>query len=87
MAHQGVTKVKHLMDNNGNFLSLLAFENKYALKARPLAFYGLISAVKLLKRYIPPNTRLPLKYEFFLARLRKYKTKQTSVQETSNKKG
>ena len=57
------------MDDNGNFLSLPAFENKYALKARPLAFYGLISAVKLLKRYIPPNMRPPLKYEFFLARL------------------
>ena len=27
------------MDDNGNFLSLPAFENKYALKARPLAFY------------------------------------------------
>ena len=71
MAHQGCNKSKHLMDNNGNFLSLLAFENKYALKALPLAFYGLISAVKLLKRYIPPNTRPPLKYEFFFARLRK----------------
>ena len=56
-------------DDNGNFFSLPAFENKYALKACPLAFYGLISAVKLLKRYIPPNSRPPLKYEFFLARL------------------
>lgn len=54
------------MDIIGNFLSLPAFENKYALKARPLAFYGLI---KLLKGYIPPNSRPPLKYEFFLARL------------------
>ena len=66
---KGVTKVKHLMDNNGKFLSLPAFENKNALNARPLAFYGLISVAKLLKRYIPPNTRPPLKYEFFFGRL------------------
>ena len=75
------------MDINGNFLSLPAFENKYALKARPLAFYiyGLISAVKLLKGYIPPNSRPPLKYEFFLARLLQ-KTKPNSIQEPSFKK-
>ena len=46
---KGVTKVKHLMDDSGNFLSLLAFQNKYNLTIWPLAFYGLISAIKLLK--------------------------------------
>jgi len=56
------------MDDSGNFLSLLAFQNKYNLKIWPLAFYGLISAIKLLKRHIPQNTRPPLKYEGFLSK-------------------
>ena len=62
---KGVTKVKHLMDDSGNFLSLPTFQNKYNLNVRPLAFYGLISAIKLLKRQIPQNARPPLKYEGF----------------------
>ena len=40
------------MDDSRNFLSLTGFQNKYNLKVRPLAFYGLISAVKLLKGHI-----------------------------------
>ena len=63
---KGVTKVKHLMDDSGNFLSLPAFQNNP--KVRPLAFYGLISAIKLLKRHIPQNKRPPLKYEGFLSK-------------------
>ena len=43
---KGVTKVKHLMYDSGNFLSLPAFQNKCNLKVRPLAFYGLISSPK-----------------------------------------
>ena len=65
---KGVTKVKHLMDDSGNFLSLPAFQNKYNLKVRPLAFYGLTSAIKLLKRHIPQNKRPPLKHEGFLSK-------------------
>ena len=60
------------MDDSGNFLSLPAFQNKYNLKVRPLAFYGLISAIKLLKRQIPQNTRPPLKYEGFLSKFVEY---------------
>ena len=55
------------MDDSGNFLSLPAFQNKYNLKVRPLAFYGLISAIKLLKGHIPQNASPPLKYEGFLS--------------------
>jgi len=81
---KGVTKVKHLMDDSGNFLSLPAFQNKCDLKVRPLVFNGLISAIKLLKRHIPQNTRSPLKYEGFLSKFLD-KTKQTCIQETSIK--
>ena len=57
------------MNDSGNLLSLPAFQNKYSLKVRPLAYYGLISAVKLLKRHILQNiTRPPLKYGGFLTR-------------------
>ena len=55
------------MDDSRNFLSLTGFQNKYILKVRPLAFYGLISAVKLLKGHISQNTRVLLKYESFLS--------------------
>ena len=47
-----------------NFLSLAAFQNKYDLKARPLTFFGIISAIKLLKRHISQNT-IPLKNEIY----------------------
>ena len=56
------------MDDSRNFLSLTGFQNKYNLKVRPLAFYGLISAVKLLKGHISQNTRVLLKYESFLCK-------------------
>ena len=60
---------KHLTNDSGNLLSLPAFQTKYSLKVRPLVYYGLISAVKLLKRHIPRNTtRPPLKYEGFLTK-------------------
>ena len=65
---KGVKNVKHLMDDSRNFLSLTVFQNKYNLKVRPLAFYGLISAVKLLKGHISQNTRVLLKYESFLSK-------------------
>ena len=66
---KGVTKIKHLMNDSGNLLSLPAFQTKYSLKVRPLVYYGLISAVKLLKRHILQNTtRPPLKYEGFLTK-------------------
>ena len=51
------------MDDSINFLSLASFQNKYQLKVRPLRFFGIISAVKLLQQQIP---RLQLKYENLL---------------------
>ena len=56
------------MDDSRNFLSLTGFQNKYNLKVRPFAFYGLLSAVKLLKGHISQNTRVLLKYESFLSK-------------------
>ena len=47
---KGVTHVKHLMDESFNFLSLAAFQNKYNFRVKPLTFFGILSAVKLLQR-------------------------------------
>lgn len=55
------------MDDSCNFLSLVAFQNKYNLIARSLTFLGIISATKLLKRHISQNT-IPLKNESFLSK-------------------
>ena len=52
---KGITKVKHLMDDSSNFLSLTAFQNKYDLRVRPLTFYGIISAIKFLHRQNATN--------------------------------
>ena len=58
--HKGVTQVKHFMDESFNFLSLAAFQNKYNFRVKPLTFFGIISAVKLLQRQIP---KLQTKYK------------------------
>ena len=60
---EGITQVKHLMDDSNNFLSLTSFQNKYQLKVRPLTFFGIISAVKPLQQQIP---RSQLKYDNFM---------------------
>ena len=86
---KGVTKVKHLMNDSGNLLSLPAFQNKYSLKVWPLAYYGLISAVKLLKRHIPRNTTWPsLKYESRASRLvyKKLVSKKSELPSSSQQK-
>ena len=48
---KGITKVKHLQrTENKGFLSLNALASKYDIKLRPLSFYGLLSAVKSLRK-------------------------------------
>ena len=46
---KGITRVKHLLGPDNNFLSLNDFRCKYGIDPRPLSFYGLISAVKSLR--------------------------------------
>ena len=46
---KGITRVKHLLGPDNNFLSLNDFRCKYEIDPRPLSFYGLISAVKALR--------------------------------------
>jgi len=63
-----MTKVEHLMDDSGKFLSLAAFQTIHDLTARPLSFLGIISSIKLLQRNIPHKlfARSPIKHERFL---------------------
>ena len=70
---KGITKVEHLMDDSGKFLSLTAFHTTHNLKVRPLTFLGIVSSIKLLQRYIPYNTRMLTKQESFLTILLKSK--------------
>ena len=65
---KGITKVEHLMDDSGKFLSLTAFQTIHDLTVRPLSFLGIISSIKFLQRYIPHNTRSSLKHESFLTK-------------------
>lgn len=44
-----ITRVKHLLGSDNNFLSLSDFRCKYEIDPRPLSFYGLISAVKSIR--------------------------------------
>jgi len=52
----GITKVEHLMDDSGKFLSLATFQTIYNMTGHPLTFLGIISSLKLLQRYITHNT-------------------------------
>ena len=72
---KGITKVEHLMDDSGKFLSLTAFQTIHNLTVRPaaLTFLGIISSIKLLQRYIPHNTRMWTKHESFLSNFLKSK--------------
>ena len=49
------------MNDSYTFLSVASFQNKYLLKVRPLTFFGIISAVKLLQQQIPTGSQS--KYE------------------------
>ena len=49
---KGVTQIKHLMDDSHNLISLVNFQSKYELQVKPLTFFGIISAVKLVHRQI-----------------------------------
>ena len=70
---KGITKVEHLMNDSGKFLSFTTFQTIYDLTVRPLTFLGIISSVKLLQRYIPHNTRISIKQESFLTKFLKSK--------------
>ena len=80
---KGTTKVEHLMDDSGKFLSLTAFQTTHNLTVRPLTFFGIISSIKLLQRYIPHNTRMwtKHKHESFLSNFLKSKKPSKLVYE------
>ena len=52
-SEKGITKVKDLqMTGTNRFLPLNALASKYDIKPRPLGFYGLVSAVKSLRKTV-----------------------------------
>ena len=59
---KGITKVEHLMDDSGKFLSLKAFHTTHNLTFWPLTFLRIVSSIKLLH-----NTRMLTKQESFLS--------------------
>ena len=60
---KGITKVKHLKDEDNNFYTLSDFQNKYSLNVRPLAYYGVVSALKHLWKTCNPNNKTNLTSE------------------------
>ena len=48
----GISKVKHLQSGNDNFLTLKDFASKHDLRVRPLSFFGLLSAVKQIRKNV-----------------------------------
>ena len=42
----GVTKVSHLLNNNGKFLSRSEFQHKYGLSVDFLTYNGLVAAIE-----------------------------------------
>ena len=72
---KGITKVEHLMDDSGKFISLTgtSFQTIHNLTVHPLTFLGIISSIKLLLRYIPHNTRISIKHGRFLTKFLKSK--------------
>ena len=62
---KGITKVKHLKDEDNNFYTLSDFQNKYSLNARPLAYYGVVPAlnVRRLWKTCNPNNKAILTSE------------------------
>ena len=47
---KGITKVKHLMNDSNEFLSLTDFQNNYNLRVPLLSFYGIISAINSFRK-------------------------------------
>ena len=75
--NKGVTKVKDLKDDSDNFLSFNEFQIKFNLKACPLKYYGLLSALKSLWSTCQNNSKgrftrydfcLRLSHAIFVAR-------------------
>lgn len=54
---QGILKVNDLMENGTRFLSFTEFKRRYNIKPSFLSFYGLISAIKLLRKTFQEHFR------------------------------
>ena len=65
---KGITKVKHILNDSFEFLSLTAFQDKYNLQVPPLSYYGIISATNSLRRQ---SERTNTSYESFLSKFLK----------------
>ena len=48
----GTSKVKHLQSGNYNFLTLKDFASKHDLRIRQVSFYGLLPAVKQIRKML-----------------------------------
>ena len=48
----GISKVKHLQSGNDNYLTLKDFASKHDLRVRPLSFFGLLSALKQIRKNV-----------------------------------
>ena len=66
----GISKVKHLQSGNDNFLTLKNFASKHDLRVRLLSFFGLLSAVKQIRKNVT-DTAETRDYNF-----RKHKVKK-----------
>ena len=67
---KGILKIKHIMKNSSQFLTHDELQNKYDLKVCPLAYCGIITAIKKMKAKIALNTN---SYESLSTRLCKSK--------------
>ena len=80
----GITKVKHMMNDSYEFLSLTAFQNKHNLRVPPLSFYGIISAINSLRK---KSERTEASYEsFFLKFLKNSKSSRLVYKRLVSKK-
>ena len=52
-----------MKDEDNNFYTLSDFQNKYSLNVRPLAYYGVVSALKHLWKTCNPNNKTNLTSE------------------------
>ena len=69
--NKGVKKVKDLTDDSDNFLSFNEFQIKVNLKACPLKYYGLLSALKSLGSTCQNHSNNNSVYESFSSKILK----------------
>ena len=60
----GISKVNHLQSGNDNFLNLQNFASKHDLRVRPLSFFGLLSAVKQIRKNVTDTAETLRDYSF-----------------------